>query len=125
MIERVKQRLRDQPDDIRGWFILGRTYMSMRQYQKAVTALQRAYELDPMQPPIMLALADALTMTHGGTMGEEAQSMVMKALQLAPNDPTALWLAGLAAEQNNRNREAYDYWTKLLPLLKDDPDSTR
>ena len=58
-------------------------------------------------------------------MGEEAESLVMKALQLAPDDPTALWLAGLAAEQNNRNREAYDHWTKLLPLLKDDPDSTR
>lgn len=125
MIERVKQRLRDQPDDIRGWFILGRTYMSMRQYQEAVTALQRAYELDQSQPPIMLALADALAMTHDGTMGEQAENLVKKALQLAPNDPTALWLGGLAAEQNGRFREAYDHWTKLLPLLTDDPDSTQ
>jgi cytochrome c-type biogenesis protein CcmH len=71
----------------------------------------------------MLALADALAMIHEGNMTGRPESLVREALNILPKDPTALWLAGLAAEQAGRNREAYDHWTTLLPLLDQDPQS--
>ncbi len=124
LIERVKNHLRDNPEDERGWFMLGRTYLSLQQYDKAVTALQRSYDLSSTEPAVMLALADAIAMTRDGDMSGQAEQLVKQALDIVPSDPTALWLAGLAAEQANRNREAWDHWSKLLPLLQEDPQST-
>lgn len=124
MIQKVKDHLKDNPDDSKGWFILGRTYMSMQQYPEAVTAFQRCYDLSPEETSVMLALADALAMINNGNMLGEPEQLVLKALQVKPDEPTGLWLAGLAAEQGGRDREAFDYWTRLLPTLSDDPQSS-
>jgi cytochrome c-type biogenesis protein CcmH len=123
LLQKLKDHLRANEDDARGWFMLGRTYMSLQQYSDAVTALQRSYDLTPEEPAVMLALADALAMTQNGNMTGEPEHLVNLVLKITPQDPTALWLAGLSAEQGGRNREAFDYWMKLLPLLKEDPQS--
>ncbi len=123
LVQKVKDHLRENPDDARGWFMLGRTYLSLQQYPEAVAALQRSYDLSPEEPAVLLALADGLAMTQNGSMAGEAEHLVKLALKLVPENPTALWLAGLAAEQGGRNREAFDYWMSLLPLLDGDPQS--
>ncbi len=124
MIERVKQHLRENPDDARGWFVLGRTLMSLQLYDEAVTALRRSYELNAEEPAVMLALADALAVRNDGKMEGEPEQLVQQALKISPEELTGLWLAGLAAEQAGRLREAFDYYARLLPMLKDDPQST-
>ena len=123
MIAQVKQRLQQNPEDTAGWFILGRTYMTLQRYNEAVTAFQRGYDLARQEPAIILALADALAMTRDGDMTGEPARLVKQALQLSPQDPTGLWLAGLAAEQSGSYREAFDYWMSLVPLLNDDVES--
>lgn len=125
LVDMLKNRLSEAPDDAQGWFMLGRTYMSLRQYPEASAAFQRSHELTGSEPSVMLALADAMAMTRGGSMQGEPENLVKQALQVSPNELTGLWLAGLAAEQDNRDREAFDYWTRLLPLLQDDPQSAQ
>jgi cytochrome c-type biogenesis protein CcmH len=125
MIERVKQHLRDNPDDERGWFVLGRTLMSIQLYDEAVSALRRSHELNNQQPTVMLALADAIAMQKGGKMAGEPEKLVQQALAISPDELTGLWLAGLSAEQGGRDREAFDYFLRLLPMLEDDPESTQ
>lgn len=125
MIEKLKNHLRENTDDASGWFMLARTYMTMERYDEAVVALERSLELKPEEPAILLALADTLAMTNNGDMTGRPEKLVLKVLDAMPLDPTALWLAGLAAEQGGRHRDAFDHWMKLLPLLTDDPDSTR
>ncbi len=123
MIQKVKDHLRENPDDGRGWFMLGRSLMTLQQFPEAVTALQRSYDLNKSDPGVMLALADALAMSNDGVMTGEPEQLVLQALELSPNELTGLWLAGLAAEQGGRLRESFDYFVKLLPMLKNDPQS--
>ena len=123
MIQKVKDHLKENPEDARGWFVLGRALMSVQQYGEALAAYQRSYDLAPEEPAVALALADALAMTQNGSMKGEPEKLVMQVLRQTPNDPTALWLGGLADEQAGRYRDAYDKWTQLLPMLQDDPDS--
>lgn len=123
MIQKVRDHLKENPDDARGWFILGRALMSMQQYADALAAYQRSYDLAPEEPTVALALADALAMTRGGKMEGEPEQLVQKVLQATPNEPTALWLGGLADDQAGRYRDAYDKWSRLLPLLQGDPES--
>ena len=124
MIERVKQRLRDNPEDAQGWFILGRTLLSMRQIDEAVTAFQRTYDLVGEEPGVMFTLADALAIQNQGSMAGEPEELVNRALEITPMDPTGLWLAGLAAEQNKQYKLAHANWSKMLPQIADDIDSS-
>jgi cytochrome c-type biogenesis protein CcmH len=124
LVDRLKNHLRENPEDTRGWFMMGRTYMSLQQFNEAESAFRRSYELSNDQDPsVMLALADALAMTRDGNMSGEPEQLVLQALEISPNEITGLWLAGLSAEQAGRHREAYDHWTRLLPLLSEDPQS--
>ena len=125
LVDRLKEHLRQNPDDSQSWFMMGRTYMSLQRYGEAAAAFRRSNELLEDNPTVMLALADALAMTQQGRMAGEPEALVLKSLEHSPNELTGLWLAGLAAEQGNRNREAYDYWTRLLPMLREDPQSAQ
>jgi cytochrome c-type biogenesis protein CcmH len=125
MEARVKERLRENPEDVEGWFMLGRAYMAKQQYDAAVTAFQRSHDLLADEPGIMFALADALAMQNNGNLLGEPEQLVMRGLQLAPRFPNGLWLAGMAAEQRQDYRSAHRYWSQLLPLISDNPASAR
>ena len=121
----IRQRLQENPEDVEGWFLLGRTYMAQQQYDKAVTAYQRSHDLLPNEPGIMFALADALGMKSNGNLLGEPEALIQRGLNLAPRFPNGLWLAGLAAEQRQDFSAAHRYWTELLPLIADNPESSR
>lgn len=124
MLDRVRQRLRDNPEDAEGWFILGRTLMSMQQIDEAVTAFQRTYELVGDEPGVMFTLADALALQNKGVLEGEPFRLVKRGLELSPRDPTGLWLAGLAAEQTKEYKLAHEYWRSMLPLISEDAESS-
>lgn len=121
----IRDRLRQNPEDVEGWFMLGRTMMAKQQYGEAVTAFQRSNDLLADEPGIIFALADALAMQNNGNLLGEPEELVLRGLELAPRFPNGLWLAGMAAEQRQDYKAAHRYWTQLLPLITDNPDSTR
>ncbi|GBF29022.1 cytochrome c-type biogenesis protein CcmH [bacterium MnTg03] len=119
----IKQRLRNNPEDAEGWFVLGKTYMARQKFDKAITAYQRTYDLVGEEPGVMFSLADALAMQNDGVMQGEPEQLVKRGLEISPQDPTGLWLAGLAAEQRQDYKNAHASWTQLLPLIQNDPAS--
>jgi cytochrome c-type biogenesis protein CcmH len=121
--ELIKQRLRKNPEDAEGWFVLGKTYMAQQKFDKAITAYQRTFDLVGNEPGVMFSLADALAMQKEGVMLGEPEQLVKRGLEISPQDPTGLWLAGLAAEQRQDYKSAHASWTRLLPLIQDDPAS--
>ncbi len=123
MVTALTARLEQAPDDSQGWYLLGRTYMVMNEFDKAVGSFERLYQLVDDQPSVMLALADATSMSNGGDLTGRPTDLIRKAIVLAPDDPTALWLAGMAEDQAGEHQLAIDHWNKLQGLLPDDPDS--
>ncbi len=123
ILDTLQNHLNENPDDAQGWFLLARTYMSLQRYQEAVSNFRRSHALAGNEPAVMLGLADALSMTQNGLMAGESEQLVLQALELSPDEISGLWLAGIAAEQADRNREAFDYWVRLLPLLNKEPES--
>ncbi len=119
---KLHQRLeKETPDDANGWFLLGRTYMNIRDYPQAAQAFDRALQLLGEQPGIMLALADALTMSQQGNTSGRPAELVQKALAMEPENTTALWMAALAAEDRGDDREALRLMQQLHPLLAGEP----
>ncbi|MCP3690430.1 MAG: c-type cytochrome biogenesis protein CcmI, partial [Gammaproteobacteria bacterium] len=124
MLERLKLRLRDNPEDAEGWFMMGRTLLAMQQIDQAVAAFQRTHDLVGEQPGVMFTLADALAIQKDGIMAGESEDLVLRGLQLSPNAPTGLWLAGLGAEQRKDYKTAHAHWSSLLPLITEDAESS-
>ncbi len=125
MVVAIREKLRANPEDAEGWFMLGRALMGKQQYNEAVTAFQRSNDLTADEPGILFALADALAMQNNGNLLGEPEALVKRGLALAPRFPNGLWLAGMAAEQRQDYKAAHAYWTQLLPLITDNPGSVR
>ena len=120
MVTRLAQRLESEPNNGEGWYMLGRSYLSLSDFKQAANALEKAHQLLGDEPGLLLRYADALTMSRNGKMSGKPFELVKKALTLRPNDPTGLWLAGMGYEEEGEYRKAIQSWQKLLPLLKDE-----
>ena len=123
MVEVVKQRLLDNPEDAQGWFVLGKTMMVQQKFDAAVTAFQRTRDLVGEEPGVLFSLADAIAMQNNGVMQGEPEQLVNRGLDIEPNHPTGLWLTGLAAEQRQDYPVAHASWVRLLALMENEPES--
>lgn len=123
MAELLEKKLQQDPKNPNGWYTLGRTYMSLKQYDKAVAALKRLRELVGDDVTVLITLADAMTMSRKGRMAGEPFELIKKALNLKPNDPTALWLTGLGYEESGDAKTAVKLWKQLMPLVAAEPTS--
>jgi cytochrome c-type biogenesis protein CcmH len=117
MVAGLAARLEQQPDDAQGWLMLGRSYKHLKQFDKAVPAFAKAYELLGDEPEVMLQYADSLAMENGGRVTGKAAELVYKVLEIMPNSATALWLAGMAKAELGEFKGAIAYWRQLETLL--------
>jgi len=123
MITALKEKLKNQPEDAEGWYMLARSYMSQKQYPEAVDAMKKVVALKSDNANILMQYADALAMTNNGRVSGEPEKIIHQALELEPNHPEALWLAGIAAEEQNQHEKAIGHWEKALGQMQEDPES--
>ncbi|HGG58562.1 MAG TPA: c-type cytochrome biogenesis protein CcmI [Gammaproteobacteria bacterium] len=123
MIAGLEEKLKADPDNVEGWFMLGRSYMLLKKYPKAVKALKKAHELKNDDPDIMMRYADALAMLHGGQISGEPAKLIRKALEINPNHPEALWLAGIASQESGQLGKAIEFWQRAKQNLPGDQES--
>ena len=117
MVNSLAERLEDNPDDVRGWLMLGRSYQTLQRFDEAVTAYEKAMQLEQGQnAQTLVALAIALMERQGGEMSDRAASLFDNALALDPNNPNALFYAGGAAARRGNTALAADRWEILLGL---------
>jgi len=121
LVASLHDKLRSDPGNAEGWYMLGRSYMMMQRFDGAVEAYGNLYRLQPEGPEVMLMLADALSMTQQGMMAGKPKELIEKALVQLPNHTTGLWLSGMSYEQEGNHQEALNRWTKLRPLLAQNP----
>lgn len=120
MLDKLAARLKEEPNNAEGWFMLARSYMSLKRYKEAVDALEKTNQLVPDNPVIMLRYADALTMLRGGQISGKPFELIKRAVEIKPDDPTGLWLIGMGYEEQGAYKKAISYWNILLPLLPDE-----
>jgi cytochrome c-type biogenesis protein CcmH len=123
MAERMAQRLQGSPDDVDSWVMLGRTYMAMKDYDKATVAYEQLYRLLGAQPQVLLSLADAIAMAQGGRMGGRPTELLNQALVLEPDNSTGLWMAGVAASEGGDYSRALEYFESLKSQLDENHES--
>lgn len=122
LVNGIEARLARNPDDLRGWTLLSKTYLSLGRYADARIAYLRVLELGGESATTYAALADATALISGGEIDKETSDYIGKALTLDPSNQQALWLAGLGAAQQGRKQAAKQHWGKLVTLLDEFPE---
>lgn len=114
MVARLEQRLADNPDDVEGWAILGRSYIVMGRPEDALVALDRAIALNDEVPFLHSARGEALALAAQGIVTPAAREAFGRALALDPDDARARFYLALAREQEGDVQGALDDLVALL-----------
>ena len=125
MVQRLADRLEQNPEDLEGWKMLGKSYSVMGRFAEASNAYAKAAARAPRDPQLLADLADALAMARGQKMKGEPEELVLRALQLDPKNLKALALAGTAAYERQDFAGAAAYWERMLPLVPRDSEDAR
>ena len=119
MIDKLAQRMKEQPGDPEGWALLGRSYAAMQRFPDALGALSKAVALRPADAQLLADLADIMGAVHGQSLAGEPTRLIERALQADPNNVKALALAGSAAYQRRDAAAAIDFWRRARALVPD------
>ncbi len=117
MVESLAKRLESEPRDLRGWKMLGRSYMTLGNFAGAVEAYERAAELESSEDAqTLVALGEALLARDNARIEGRTSALFESALAIDPNNPTALFYGGIGARNRGDVALAADRWEKLLGL---------
>ncbi|MEM7196477.1 MAG: c-type cytochrome biogenesis protein CcmI [Pseudomonadota bacterium] len=125
LLVRLEQVLDKRPDDIEGWTLAARTYMSIRQYGKAINAYANLNRLRPGVPEILTGFADALILENGNQYTDQARALVAEALDVDPKNPNALWMSAIGDFTAGDRDRALVRLETLKDLVADDITSVQ
>jgi cytochrome c-type biogenesis protein CcmH len=116
MVAKLEGRLRDEPRDLDGWLMLGRSYMALERMDDAIIAYDHAVKLDPKNAEAALGLGEAMSLRAGGSITPAAAQLFEQALVLEPDSPKALLYGGFAAAVRGDYAVARARWEALKGL---------
>ena len=122
LIERLKQKMEQNPNDGEGWALLARSYMGLGRYPEAARAYENATTLIPNDAQLLADYADAMGVLHGRRLEGKPESLIQQALKIDPLNVKALMLAGTVAFNRNNFALATKDWELARANLPSDVD---
>jgi cytochrome c-type biogenesis protein CcmH len=114
IIEKLKARLAQSPNETQGWRLLGWAYLVTGKPSDAANAYARAIALDPRVAADHSAQGDALVQAAGGQVTPAALAAFHDATARDPNDARARYFLALFKEQQGDHEGAMADWIALL-----------
>ncbi len=120
MVGRLAERLLRRPDDLEGWLLLARSYVTLQRFDDAANAYRRALGLSGDNPDIAADYAEILVTAAGGTVTPEALRRFRAAFEANPRNPKARYYLGSARAQRGDLEGAAQTWVDLVALSPPD-----
>ncbi len=120
LVDGLARRLENEPRNVEGWTMLGRSYQLLERYDDALQAFATARDLEPQNPDLLVFYGETLALSRGGNLEGEPARFMSRALAIDPNHPSGLWLKGVAARQQGDRSTALESWQRLRGLLAED-----
>jgi cytochrome c-type biogenesis protein CcmH len=125
MVEKLAQRMKENPSDPQGWLLLGRSWSALERYQQSADAFSEAARRLPGNADVLADWADALAMAQGRKLAGKPTEIIGQALAADPAHPKALALAASAAMERGDNKAAIRYWQALLAVVPPDSEDAQ
>ena len=117
MVASLAARLAENPDDLNGWKMLGRSYLTLQDFSGAVDAYGRAVALESSQnAQTLVELGEAILASGDRRIEGRTSALFESALALEPNNATALFYGGIGALNRDDRKLAADRWEILVGL---------
>jgi len=114
MVAKLEARLKENPDDLQGQIMAGRSYQALDRLPEAQKAWEKVLELDPDNNEAHYNLGVALIETRkfdDPELFKKALAHFEVVLQDLPNQPAVNWYRGLALWYLDRKQETDAAWT--------------
>jgi cytochrome c-type biogenesis protein CcmH len=119
MVDKLAARLKENPGDVEGWAMLGRSYAVLGQHPQAMAAFKQAATLKPDDAVLLADYADSMAMVNGRNLEGEPSRLIARALEVDPNNLKALSLAGTAAFMRKDYALALRHWERMQQAAPD------
>jgi cytochrome c-type biogenesis protein CcmH len=117
MVAKLEKRMQDNPDDLKGWLMLGRSYLTLNRLDDAVNAYDHAEQLGQGKDlEAVLGLGESLSLRAGGDITPQVAQLFEQAVTLAPDNPKALLYGGFAAAVRGDAATARSRWLAVKAL---------
>ena len=120
-IANVEARLREFPQDGRGWQVIAPVYLRLERFADASDAYGKALRILGETPQRLADYGNALVLAHDGVVTTAARKALQRALSLDENMVRARFWLAVAHEQDGDTKKAADAWRALLD--RSEPDA--
>ena len=118
-IAQLQDALKQNPERVDGWVLLARSQLEIGKIADAAAAYQRAVQLAPDEPGLLLEAAQTRAQADPKFLFDDtAQQWLARARQIAPDNERVIWLTGIVQRQQGQNEQAAQTWESLLPRLE-------
>jgi cytochrome c-type biogenesis protein CcmH len=122
MAQTLAEKLKDKPDNLQGWVMLGRTYRTLENFDAALRAYDSALKLSA-DDDLKLERIEVIAMQRQGQFEGEPWNVIREILQRDPQHFGALLTAGSASYADGKFADALKYWEQARkPLDANNPD---
>jgi len=113
----LRTRLHYEPSDSTGWLLLGRIALANRDIETAIGAMDKAYNLKPDDPDIMLGYAQSLMMSQEEVDQDTARATLGKLVQRNYMDVRVFSLLAFDAYERKDFAAAVRYWSIMQQMI--------
>jgi cytochrome c-type biogenesis protein CcmH len=114
MLARVRERLAENPDDLRGWAILARSAAAIGQFDEAIAAYDQAIRLAGDEADLLGGKAEAMILKAQGQVPAEARAILREAVKRDPENARVRYYLALAKQQDGDSKWALDDFAAML-----------
>ena len=125
MVAEFAAKMEKEPDNLKGWAMLARSYRILGRTDDAAKAYGRAGVYLNSDPELLAEYADTLATIANGNFSGKPLQLINQALKLDPNNFLALWLSGTASYTSGNYKAAVQTWEKLAKQLPPNTDEAR
>jgi cytochrome c-type biogenesis protein CcmH len=113
-VAQLQARLKEHPEEIEGWKLLGRSAIVLGEIPLAHAAFGEAYtRTQGHDADAVVGYAESMVLLDERAIDGDAAPLFERALELAPDNPRALWYGGVAAYRRGNMALAQQRWVKL------------
>jgi cytochrome c-type biogenesis protein CcmH len=124
LVAQLAAKMVENPDDVDGWMLLGRSYMVLGEYALGRQAFAEAWQRTPTPDNnLKLAFGEALILSDRVSLNADGAQLIEEVLSAEPSNQRALWYGGLIAVELGRSDVARARWTRFLSF--DNPDEVK
>jgi len=119
-VDALAADLMANPDDPRGWAVLGQAYLTLGRFDEAAIAFENAINGAPDSAYLFASLGQAYLFAEGGEMSPRAREAFSRALDIDPQDVRARFFLAEARYQDGARDEAIRAWQAMLDEAPED-----